>query len=98
MISSRLFLSAALILSGWGVIVAGDTIRTIKAYTNFRPIFIVSERTFTEHSKDVSRALRNRCQEIWFNFKQEPNNDFADESVRKALVLGSCAKWQTMEL
>jgi len=52
-------------------LVAGEQIRTIKAHRDFRPIFVISERTYSEQSKDVSRALRNRCQEIWLNFSQE---------------------------
>lgn len=35
---------------------------------NFRAVFVITERTFNDLGKDVSRALRNRCLELKMHY------------------------------
>jgi len=37
---------------------------------DFRAVFVITERTFNDLGKDVSRALRNRCVELKMHYQQ----------------------------
>jgi hypothetical protein len=54
----------------------------------------MSERTLLEQSKDVSRALRNRCQEIWLRFADETIEEFGDEIVTANMLRDGSFDWQ----
>ena len=85
-----------------GLVAGDEQIRTVRSHPDFRTVFVLSERTYSEQGKDVSRALRNRCQELWINFNSEcePEHGFAagEEVVASSQLREGSADWQLYHL
>ena len=50
------------------------SLRVVQAHQEFRPIFILTKSSLVDKGKDVSKALRNRCQELSVEFDEEQND------------------------
>ena len=45
-------------------LVDGERLREVKADAGFRAVFMMSEQSYMDRGKDVSRALKNRCLQL----------------------------------
>ena len=59
----------------------------MRAHQRFRAFFVVNESSLVQGGKDVSRALRNRCQEIRFFFNQTENISKSIENLDSEYAL-----------
>lgn len=41
-----------------------NALREVVKHSEFRAIFVITEKTLNDQGKDVSKALRNRCLEL----------------------------------
>jgi midasin (ATPase involved in ribosome maturation) len=64
----------SLVINEQGLDSTNQSLRVVKAHENFRALFIVTEKSFSDQGKDVSRALRNRCVEISLHFGAEQSS------------------------
>jgi hypothetical protein len=58
----------------------------------------MTERTLNEQGKDVSRALRNRCQEFLIKFDQEEPCQLNDSMVTNQVLREGSKEWQMNHL
>ena len=61
--------SCSLTINEQGLV--NDQLREVTKHSNFRAVFVVTEKTLLEQGKDVSKALKNRCLEVRVHYSED---------------------------